>query len=623
MRSLQRYPAKPIDRPDHISVLVPTRGRPQGMHTLLQNFQQTVARKDLFDVWIFVDNDDRPTLDYIDAGHWRPFGYPIHWHVAPARNSMGEMFSELWQSCTSNAGIYFPFADDYVVTTDRWDEVLRRFNQDKDGFLLGYLSDPTAQPHQVTIAIPSARWLNTIGYFVSERFYFWFGDAWLDEVAQMADCKALIPIQVQASQGKGKTARMRNLPFWCRYFVSTLEERYREACLLLEAMHRAGPELEAARERAKRIAAILMHKSYGMQTAQLRQDEARFRDFSKLPSPGQVAGYLASEAQAVEELLALVRRASDRADSTGLLELLETLALSSFTVPDLDYLKAETLHRLGFRNEALACIAREMELRPDEPKGGALWAEIHAGSGPQDAGQSERSALGMPSWIDLEDRQFLYFPEQVDPELYFTMQAILYQDPGVDSVLDVGAGAGAGSSRAILEAAEHLPHLHVYCIEPDVERFAALSRRYGGRARLFNAASVAPQGYATEKELDLFYRFVPSIMNALPLEEFQSARAREIAYQQEHRLPVASIERIKREHGIENFGLVLLDGSQFCGDADLREVYGARYLALSYVKGMKNYANFQRLSQDGNYRLIAANLNSGCGYAVFARTARE
>jgi len=626
LRAVRRYPAKPIDHDDHISVLIPTRGRPEGIRRVLENFQRAVEQKALFDVWIYVDDDDRLTLDYIESGHWRTLDYRVHWHVAPGKASMGEMFSELWQECSTNPGIYFPFCDDYVVETRGWDEVLRRCYQgNHNGFMLGYLNDPTACPHQVTIAIPSARWLNSVGYFVSDRFYYWFGDAWMDEVAQMVECKVLIPIKVFPLQGKGKTPRMRNLPFWACYYRDTLEERFREGCQILEEMHGAGtPEFLAARERARRTAAALLHKNYSKQIEEHRQTEKQLRDFSKQPSPTQIVSYLVLEARAVEELLGKVQRATEKGAAEEVLDLLDSLELASFSIPNLQYLKAEALLRLGFKDQALDCVTREMALCPAEPMGAMLRREIEASDGTREGNYHDgRSMLRLPSWLGVEDRAFLLFPDQIDLELYFTLQAILYENPGVESVLDVGAGNGDGSCQAVMEAAERLPNLQVYCIEPDQEKFARLTTRYGTRAHLYNAMSVPPECRIEQAELERFYHGVPSILNALPLPLFQQALSQEINYEKVHRIPTAAIAAIKRNHGITRFGMVILDGSIFCGRADLDEVYGARYLALSYVRSIKNMENFRRLTTDPAYRLIAANLDSGCGYAVFARIERQ
>lgn len=621
MREIKHYPPKPIDRPEHISILTPTRGRPEGLHAVFQNYQETVTRKELFDVWLYVDDDDQITIDYIESGQWSSFGFPIHWHVAPGKNSMGEMLSELWQICSTNPGIYFPFGDDFALSTLGWDEILRKsFAQIEDGYMLGFLIDMTAQPAQVTFAVPSARWLNTVGYYVTDRFYFWFGDNWLDEVAQMAECKVMIPIQVHSAQGKGKTPRMRNLPFWFGYYTSMLEERFREAIMILEGMHGAGtPQFLAAQKRAKQAAARIAYKYNSIGIASQKEAEASYRDYARIPAPSQVSSYLISEVQAVEEMLRLVREAVDDGETRDLLELLEGLEYSSFGVPDLYYLKAEALQQLGYKEEALESIARELELRPEEPKGGMLKERIEAGEGGAGSYYSDRSVIRTPSWLDVHDKRFLLFPEQVEQDLYFTLQRCLYLDPEIGTVLDIGAGSGEGSTRAVMDATAHLPGLRLFCVEPDLEKFQSLTARYGGKAELVNAASVPPDRYASAREVELFYEHIPSTLNSLPLEQFQHAREQEIAYFRQYGLPVDGISRIKRKHGIERFGLVILDGSFFCGEADLQEVYGAKYLVLNYLKSIKNYGNFQRLMEGGQYRLIAANPTYGCGYAVLQR----
>jgi hypothetical protein len=601
---------------------MPTRGRLEGLRRVFDNFQATVADKARFELWIYVDDDDTVTLEYLAEGAWRGYDFPIHWHVGACKNSMGEMVNELWQCSTTNAGIYFPFMDDYIVTTAGWDEVVRRcFRDSPHGFTLGYVRDPTAQPHQVTITIASARWLNSLGYFVTERFYHWFGDSWLDQIAQMVDCKVLVPIGVHPPQGKGKTLRMRNLPFWCGYFHKTLRERYEQALEILSLMHpEQSHELQAARQRAMRVAATLQHQSYASSLADLQRDEQKFRDFSRIPRPGQLAGYLICEARAVEDLLELLKQAADQGAAADQTELIDTLKLASFQVPDLHLLEAAALMQLGFREDGLASVEREIELHPEEPKGLILKQELMAGEGRYSGSYREsRSVLRMPSWVELPEPTSLLLPEQIDLELFYTLQAFIYQDNSVKNILDIGAGTGEGSSRALIETGSHREDLRVFCIEPDPTKFAALAGRYAGRASLFNAASVDASHYLTQRELELYYHHVLSILNVHPLEMYLEQRQKELDDLKQRRTSTDGILRAKQEAGIEHFDLALLDGSLFCGPADLAGVYGAKYLALSYVGSVKNHANFKTLTEDARYQLVAGNLQSGCGYAVFAR----
>ena len=81
------------------------------------------------------------------------------------------------------------------------------------------------------------------------------------------------------------------------------------------------------------------------------------------------------------------------------------------------------------------------------------------------------------------------------------------------------------------------------------------------------------------------------------------------------------IERIKREHDIDCFDMVLIDGSEFTGKYELDKVYGARFILLDDINGFKNYDNYQRLVADQTYQLIAENWKVRNGYAVFKRIA--
>ena len=82
------------------------------------------------------------------------------------------------------------------------------------------------------------------------------------------------------------------------------------------------------------------------------------------------------------------------------------------------------------------------------------------------------------------------------------------------------------------------------------------------------------------------------------------------------------IQMIKEQNAIDRFGMVLIDGSEFTGEAELAEVYGADYILLDDIGTFKNMAGFERLRDDPEYRMTASNPDLRNGYAVFERTAR-
>lgn len=94
----------------------------------------------------------------------------------------------------------------------------------------------------------------------------------------------------------------------------------------------------------------------------------------------------------------------------------------------------------------------------------------------------------------------------------------------------------------------------------------------------------------------------------------------DVTYIQSQEIPTNGIQLIREAHGIDIFDAVLIDGSEFTGPAELKEVYGARFLLLDDICTYKNFANFCALKADPAYRLVEASENPRNGYAVFERT---
>lgn len=79
------------------------------------------------------------------------------------------------------------------------------------------------------------------------------------------------------------------------------------------------------------------------------------------------------------------------------------------------------------------------------------------------------------------------------------------------------------------------------------------------------------------------------------------------------------IEIIKEENKITEFDVVLIDGSEFTGRAELEHIYGAKIIMLDDINTFKNYENHQILIRDSNYSLVTENKRISNGYAVFKR----
>ncbi|MHC5833903.1 MAG: hypothetical protein ACYT04_000000102360, partial [Nostoc sp.] len=79
------------------------------------------------------------------------------------------------------------------------------------------------------------------------------------------------------------------------------------------------------------------------------------------------------------------------------------------------------------------------------------------------------------------------------------------------------------------------------------------------------------------------------------------------------------IQTIKDENNIDYFDLVLIDGSEFTGQAELDEVYGASFICLDDITTFKNYRNHQKLLADKNYVLLFQSTVVRNGYSIFKK----
>jgi ADP-heptose:LPS heptosyltransferase len=156
-------------------------------------------------------------------------------------------------------------------------------------------------------------------------------------------------------------------------------------------------------------------------------------------------------------------------------------------------------------------------------------------------------------------------------------------------------------------------------------RFAALRDTYKNLdfVKCYNVSSVPLEKFPTEQDVTAFYSGVETALNNYPLDIVLDWLHQDKEYVSGSGVPRDGIQKIKRENGIETFDLVLIDGSEFTGSAELEEVYGARIIILDDVNAYKNYFNYRRLKFDSNYVLVTENWSLRNGYAIFRLAERQ
>ncbi|MBV5340875.1 MAG: glycosyltransferase [Deltaproteobacteria bacterium] len=212
-------------------------------------------------------------------------------------------------------------------------------------------------------------------------------------------------------------------------------------------------------------------------------------------------------------------------------------------------------------------------------------------------------------------------PEIINDEFYFLIKRLVVDDK-INTILEIGSSAGGGSTEAFVQGIESkVRKPHLYCMEVSLPRYEALKQRYAAYpfVHCYNVSSVSRTAFPTEKEVTLFYKHIPTNLNTYPLEQVLGWLRHDVDYIATSGVPENGIQLIKQQHDISMFDMVLIDGSEFTGSAELELVYGARWLLLDDITTFKNYQNYQRLKNDPNYEIHHENRQLRNGYAVFRK----
>lgn len=212
-------------------------------------------------------------------------------------------------------------------------------------------------------------------------------------------------------------------------------------------------------------------------------------------------------------------------------------------------------------------------------------------------------------------------PEIKDDQLYHLIEQ-LARNENIKTVLEIGSSSGDGSTEAFVKGLRANPNKPtIYCLEVSKSRFAELRERYNNLpfVKPYNYSSIPVNKFPSEDEIREFYHTTKTALNDYPLDRVLGWLKQDIDYTVGSGVPDGGISRIKLENNINTFDMVLIDGSEFTGGAELDEVYGARIILLDDINGFKNRGNYERLKTDSNYELMEENWNLRNGYAVFRR----
>ena len=257
-------------------------------------------------------------------------------------------------------------------------------------------------------------------------------------------------------------------------------------------------------------------------------------------------------------------------------------------------------HQYSCRQSINSAYNIEAQLAPWDPTGAKL---------PNSEAKSE-------SVLDL------IIPGEIKNDSFYEALRSLAALPDVKTILEIGSSAGGGSTEAFVAGLKQRSvRADLYCMEISTARFAQLRDAYKpfDCVHCYNVSSVPLSEFPSREAVGAFWDTVQSGLRAYPRQTVLGWLDADLDYVRSHGSDSNGILRIKSECRIEQFDVVLIDGSEFTGESELSHVYGAKYIALDDIGTYKNWKNYFRLKEDPNYELIAEERSVRNGYCVFKR----
>lgn len=182
-----------------ISLLTPTRGRPNNMLRLCKSVEETACDPNNIEIVFYIDTDDTKSEEQFQE-IWNA-GFAVNVYAWIGERTL---MSNMWNECykIGEGPIYMYCGDDIIFRTKKWDEeILKVFAEYKDKIVLvhgrdGFEESPNTSNWNEQLATHGfihRNWVETVGYFFPPYFSCNVNDSWLSDVAIALNRKVYLP----------------------------------------------------------------------------------------------------------------------------------------------------------------------------------------------------------------------------------------------------------------------------------------------------------------------------------------------------------------------------------------------------------------------------------------------
>jgi len=171
-----------------ISILTPTRNRPNNCERFIKSIYATASDKTKIELFFYVDNDDPALEQYKSlAAHcdseYKDFKKVDFTFGEPKSVSIS------WNDLAAKSSGYLMIMgnDDLIYRTANWDSLLIQnlaIRYKEDPYWVSWVNDGINADRHCAFPIIAREWYNTVGYFAPGCFHFGYNDTWVFDIAK-------------------------------------------------------------------------------------------------------------------------------------------------------------------------------------------------------------------------------------------------------------------------------------------------------------------------------------------------------------------------------------------------------------------------------------------------------
>lgn len=172
----------------------------------------------------------------------------------------------------------------------------------------------------------------------------------------------------------------------------------------------------------------------------------------------------------------------------------------------------------------------------------------------------------------------------------------------ISTIIEIGASSGGGITEALINACQiYKRETKIASIEISRARFKILNETYFGVSffKAYNISSLPLSRFPSEEEVTKFIN--ETGVHGGNVNEVLRWLRQDVKYVKDNNFDDNGIQKVKDEFGVDKFDLAIIDGSEFLGNEEFKELSDCDAYFLDDIYAYKNWYSHRKLENDKRY----------------------